>query len=318
MIDKNPEKYLWKIQDMLKNETYDVSEYTTSIINDKGKERVLMKLPYYPDRIIQWAILLQTEDIFMKSFCNHTCASISGRGIHYAVRLMNKYLKDEEGTKYCLKIDIKKYYPNVNHEILKQLLRKKFKDIKLLNLFDKIIDSHPDDKGIPIGSYLSQYLANFYLTYFDHWLKEDMKEKYVIRYMDDVVILSNSKEHLHNLFYKMKEYLEINLKLEIKGNWQIFPVESRGIDFVGYRHFHKYKLLRKNTCKRFKKKMIYIKKKKDGCKNLTYSEWCSVNSYKGWLDFCNSYRLSTKYLEPIKHYADKYYSDFIKGGSVSQ
>ena len=92
---------------------------------------------------------------------------LKNRGIHKAMKLMDKYMKDEAGTMYCLKIDVNKFYPSINHEILKNLLRKKFKDKDLLELLDKIIDSIPDGKGVPIGSYLSQYLANFYLAYFD-------------------------------------------------------------------------------------------------------------------------------------------------------
>ncbi len=168
MVDSNPDYYFGQIQEMLKNKTYEVSEYTVSVISDKGKERELRKLPYFPDRIIQWAIMLQIEHVFHEVFTNFTCASLRNRGIHAATRLLDKFMKDEVGTVYCLKIDINKFYPNINHELLKGLLRKKFKDADLLELLDSIIDSIPEEAGVPIGSYLSQYLANFYLAYFDH------------------------------------------------------------------------------------------------------------------------------------------------------
>lgn len=311
MVDSDPEYYLSQIQDMLKNKTYRVSEYDISIINDKGKERELMKLPYYPDRIIQWAIMLQIDMIFMNTFCTHSCASVYGRGIHRASRLVTKYLKDKENTKYCLKLDIKKYYPNVNHQILKELLRKKFKDNDLLELLDMIIDSYPKEKGIPIGSYLSQYFANYYLTYFDHWLKEDKCIKYVVRYMDDIVIFHNSKSYLHTLIRDISNYLETNLDLKVKENWQVFPIDIRGVDFVGYRHFRNYKLLRKTTCKRFKNSMKSIYNKCNNDKLMNYSEWCTVNSYSGWLNFCNGFRLSSKYIFPIQFHADEYYNEVI-------
>lgn len=105
----------------------------------------------------------------MKTFTN---ASLKDRGIHRTLDQLDKMLLDEEGTKYCLKIDVEKFFPNINHDILKELLRKKFKDKLLLNLLDEIIDSIDEEKGVPIGNYLSQYFANFYLAYFDHWLKE--------------------------------------------------------------------------------------------------------------------------------------------------
>lgn len=317
MVDADEEYYLLQIQEMLKNKTYVVGEYIISIINDKGKERELCKLPYYPDRIIQWAILLQIEFVFMSVLTNFTCASLRNRGIHKASAILDKYMKNKTDTQYCLKIDISKFYPNINHNIIKQMLRKKFKDNDLLELLDKIIDSTDGEKGIPIGSYLSQFLANFYLAYFDHWLKETIKCKYVIRYMDDIVILNRSKYYLHCLKLKMDKYLWNELQLKIKDNWQVFPTNIRGIDFVGYRHFYNYKLLRKTTYKRFKKKMTLMKKKYVEGERLTYSEWCSVNSYKGWLKWCDSYRLAQKYITPIQEYVNEYYIKEIKERNVA-
>jgi len=306
MVDSDPDFYLKKIQEMLANKTYKVSEYTISTLNDKGKERELMKLPYFPDRIIQWAIMLQIEQDFMNVFCNHSCASVKGRGIHHATRLVDKYMKDKEGCKYCLKIDIKKFYPNIDHEILKQLLRKIFKDKNLLWILDLIIDSMPEGKGVPIGSYLSQYLANFYLTYFDHWLKEEKRVKYVIRYMDDIVIFGATKEELHQLKSDIDNYLEENLKLKIKGNHQVFPTAIRGVDFVGYRHFFGYKLLRKSTCKRFKRTCRRIYKRVKNGALMRLNEFCSINSYDGWLKWCNSWRLKEKYIKQLEEALLKY------------
>lgn len=296
MVDSDEEFYLGQIRELLKSESYQVSPYKISVINDKGKERKLFKLPYFPDRIIQWAIILQIEFIFMEVFTSFTCASLKDRGIHRASKILDSYLKDQEGTAYCYKLDVKKFYENINHSILKKLLRRKIKDKRLLALLDKIIDSIPGNKGVPIGSYLSQFFANFYLAYFDHWLKEDKQLKYVIRYMDDVVILHASKDYLHGLRKEVAFYLEAELDLSIKSNWQVFPTEVRGIDFVGYRHFYGYKLLRKSTCKRFKKKMRRIRKICESGGALTESDLGSYNSYKGWLNWCDSWRLKEKYL----------------------
>lgn len=312
MVDSDIDKYIGQIHEMLVNETYEVSPYTTSVINDKGKERELNKLPYFPDRIIQWAIMLQVENIFMKTFCSHTCASVKGRGIKEASRLTRKFMKDKENTKYCLKIDVSKFYPNINHEILKKMLRKKFKDDKLLRLFDEIIDSYPGEKGVPIGSYLSQFLANFYLTYFDHWLKEEKHVKMVVRFMDDVVIFGKTSEDLHSLMNDIHEYMNNKLDLKIKDNWQVFPTNIRGVDFVGYRFFYDFILLRKTTCKKFKKRMKQIKDKLEHGICMNQSDWCSANSYAGWLKWCDSYRLFEKYIEPIIPGMVAYYKYIIK------
>lgn len=301
IVDSNIDYYCKQIQKMLINKTYSISEdnYTTSIIQDWQKERELWKLKYYPHRIIQRAIMLQLEPIFMKVFCNHTCASLKWRWIHHAHKLTRKYSKQ---AKYCLKIDIRKFYPTINHDILKQLLAKKIKCKDTLNLLWMIIDSYPWEKWVPIGSYLSQYLANYYLAYFDHWLKENKRCKYVVRYMDDIIILDNSKNNLHKLLKDMDNYLK-ELKLEIKDNYQIFPIKVRWIDFVWYRFFWDYILLRKNTCNRFKK----VTKRKEN------NRWrCWVNSYIWWLLWCNSYRLYEKYIKPIIDKLVAFYDNIIR------
>lgn len=312
MVDANPEYYLKRIQGMLLNGTYKVSEYTISIINDKGKERELAKLPYFPDRIIQWAIMLQIEHIFMEVFCSHTCASIKDRGISKAQNLLHQYMKkDVAGTQFALQVDASKFYPSIDHEILKHLLRRKFKDERLLGLLDQIIDSTPSEKGVPIGSYLSQYLANFYLAYFDHWIKEELHLTCCVRYMDDIIVLSDSKEHLHEVRRKMDEYLQTKLNLHIKDNWQVYPVDDRGIDFIGFRSYHGYTLLRKRTCNKFKTKMQKIKVKQDAGQLINYSEWCSANSYSGWLSMCDGYRLKQKYLVPVVPSLLRYYEEVV-------
>ena len=309
---------------MLKNHTYKVGLYKTSRYSDRGKDRILYKLPYYPDRIIQWAIMLQIEPYFNKVFEPFTCASLPGRGIHYASNLLTKYLElYPNETLYCLKLDIKKFYPSIDRSVLKKLLRKLFKDKDLLYELDNIINSFDKNdsyrlnltaeekiiynrpgKGVPVGSYLSQYFANFYLSYFDHWLKEECKCNFVIRYMDDIVILSDSKEYLHNLLCAVKIYLKEELLLDVKNNYRIFPV-SQGIDFVGYRHFRGYKLLRKTSQKRFKKILLNIEKKK---LNLTEKDWCSAVSISGWLEWGNTYRFAKKYLFPLAGTLGSYYS----------
>lgn len=304
MINKNPEKFLKNLEWMLVNEAYYVNsnDYKIEKIIDKGKERELKKLSYYPHRIVQWAIMNVIEDIMLKNLIIDTYASVRGRGIHLASKRIKKALKDTENTKYCLKIDIKKFYPNVDNDILFSLLEHKFKDPQLLRLL-KIIIFSVGQKGQPIGSLWSQFAGNFYLSGVDHWIKENKKIKYYFRYCDDIVILSKDKEFLHNLKKELDFFLDINLKLKIKENWQVFPVDSRGIDFLGYRFFRNFVLLRKRILKNFKKKIKKLKKKNI----LTFSENSSLNSYSGWLKFCNSYRLRKKYLDQFKEkkYLDK-------------
>jgi hypothetical protein len=278
VFDKSPKENISMLHQMLLEKQYKTSEYTTFKIFEP-KERVVFRLPYFPDRITHHAIMNILEPIFTKLFMADTYSCIKGRGIHGAANNLKKSLKDLENTKYCLKLDIVKFYPNVDHKVLKDLLRKKFKDQDLVWLLDEIIDSAD---GLPIGNYLSQYFANFYLTYFDHWIKETMQVKYYFRYADDIIILSNNKPHLHQLLFEIKEYLNNNLKLSVKDNYQIFPVESRGVDFVGYVFYHTHIRLRKSIKKRFAKAVSKTKNK------------ATIASYNGWAKHCNSKHLLKK------------------------
>jgi len=276
-FDKNYDQNIADLYRELITKTYRTSPYRTRIINE-GKERKISILPYR-DRIIQHDAMIVLEPIFVSTFTADTYSCIKGKGVHAASRALKKALKDVEGTTYCLKLDITKFYPSVDHDILKSLLRKKIKDNEMLQLLDDIIDSAP---GLPIGNYLSQYFANFYLTYFDHWLKEQKKVQYYFRYADDIVILHSDKEYLHRALIGITKYLAQRLKLNVKPNWQIFPVKSRGIDFGGYVHFHTHVLLRKSIKKAFARKVA------KGINKL------SLASYTGWAKHCNSKNLLKK------------------------
>ncbi len=279
--DKNREQNIITLHEMLKSKKYKTSSYTTFLVYEP-KEREVFRLPYFPDRIVHHAIMNILEPIFVSMFTADTYSCIKGKGIHAASSKLKFCLKnDKSGTKYCLKFDITKFYPKVDHEILKTLLKRKFKDTDLLLLLNEIINSA---KGLPIGNYLSQYFANFYLTYFDHWIKEIKGVKYYFRYADDIVILSDNKGTLHSILSDIREYLYTNLKLSIKGNYQVFPVSARGIDFVGYKHFQTHTLLRKSIKKNFAKKV----KQKHNRK--------SIPSYMGWAKHCDSKNLIRKLL----------------------
>lgn len=279
-FDKNKDYNLQMLHEILKLKTFKTSQYITFKVYEP-KERLVFKLPYFPDRIAHHAIMNVLEPQFAKWFTNDTYSSIKGKGIHNAANNLKKSLQDEENTMYCLKLDIVKFYPNVNHDILKALLRKKFKDQDLLWLLYEIINSAD---GLPIGNYLSQYFANFYLTYFDHWIKAQKEIKYYFRYADDIVILSNNKTHLHEILSQIKEYLNTNLKLQVKDNYQVFPVEARGIDFVGYKFYHTHTMLRKSIKKRFAKAISKNKNK------------ATIAAYKGWTKHCDSKHLLKKLL----------------------
>jgi hypothetical protein len=277
---KNCDKNIQLLHEALIGKTYKTSEYTTFSIFEP-KERLIFRLPYFPDRIVHHAVMNVLEPIFISTFTADTYSCIKKRGIHAAADAVKQALKDKEGTQFCLKLDIRKFYPSVDHGILKQLLRKKLKDQDLLWLLDGIINSAD---GLPIGNYLSQYFANFYLTYFDHWIKEERRVKYYFRYADDMVILSDNKPYLHELLAEISSYLQDNLKLNVKDNYQVFPVDARGIDFVGYVFRHSHVMLRKSIKKSFAREVARNNNPQ------------SVASYRGWAKHCNGKHLIKKLL----------------------
>ncbi len=287
--------YLKELQRQLKNKTYETSEYEIETINDSGKEREIYKLPYFPDRIAQWAILQIIEPILINKTIYDTYSAIPNRGIHVGVEKIKKALHNKEETKYCLKFDIKKYYPSINQEILiEDVYKNIFKDKDLIWILEEISTS--TESGVPIGNYLSQWSGNIYLNKFDHWCKEEKQLSNYYRYMDDVVIFHSSKEYLHDLRIEMADYLRNKRDLKIKENWQVFPTRTRGVDFLGYRFFGDYTLLRKDIAKKFKRKMKRISKKD----KLNSHDYTSIKSYLGWLKWCNSYNLKQIYIKPLK------------------
>lgn len=279
--DRNREDNIQNLHEALINKTYQTSTYSTFIIHEP-KEREIFRLPYYPDRIVHHAVMIHLEKTFVATFTKDTYSCIKGRGIHAAANGVKKAFKMLPETAYCLKLDIKKFYPNIDHRILKQLLRRKIKDTDLLWLLDNIIDSAP---GLPIGNYLSQYFANFYLSYFDHWIKEQKKVQHYFRYADDLVILSASKEDQHILLNEISIYLQGKLKLTVKANHQVFLIADhpkapgRGLDFLGYVFYRTHTRLRKSIKQNFARKVA---------KGINQA---STASYWGWSKWANCYHL---------------------------
>lgn len=280
------------LYEILSEETYEPGIYRTKKIFDP-KERDIMIAPFFPDRVIHHCIINVLAPHWYHIFIANTYACIKGRGTHKCMEDVHRALiEDRIGTRYCLKIDIRKFYDNVDHSVLKQIIRYSIADESLLRLLDKIIDSNGKEKGLPIGNFTSQYLANLYLAYFDNWVKEELGVKYYYRYMDDIVVLGESKEWLHYVLDALGLYLGSVLKVEIKPNWQIFPVDDRGIDYVGFKQDHYGILLRKGILLRFYQKLEKTKEKyqisnEDDIKHLFPSEY-------GWIIRC-----------------DKEHSDFI-------
>lgn len=311
LIDENEDEYLYRLQDMLIHKTYHTSKYEVFEKKEGKKIRKIYKLPYFPDRICQWAIIQVIEPYLMRTLTDDTYSALPGRGVERARRKMVRALKtDPENTVWCLKIDISKYYPNVNIEKLKLKYRRLFKDNDLLWLLDEILDSNPDT-GVPIGNYISQYSGNIYLSDFDHRVKEVYHIKHYFRYMDDMVFLSSSKEELQNLIKEITKYLADEYDLKVKDSWSLFRVEDRGIDFVGYVFRHDSIMLRKSIAHSIKKTSSKIRWRVNNDMELNRHLYFSFNSLKGWLKHSHSGWLKIRYFDIIEDHVQDYHDRFL-------
>lgn len=246
-IEKNNKRdeYIQSLYEEVKDGKYTVSEYEIYDKNCNGKIRTIFKLPL-KDRIVQHALMNIIEPIFRESFICDTYQSIKGRGSHKAVAKIKKAAKQ---YKYCLEFDIHKCYPSISQELLKEKLKRKFKDKKLLSFLYMIIDSC--DSGVPIGNYTSQYFNNFYFSNFDHWVKEVKRIKCYYRYCDNGWIFGNSKEELHRLLKEISDYM-IKERVHLNNSCQVFPIDKRYIDSLGYKINNKRIKIKKKTKSKFK------------------------------------------------------------------
>lgn len=179
---------------------------------------------------------------------------------------------------YYLKLDIKKCYPSLDKNILKEKLHKKFEDKNIQWLLDTIIDSC--EKGVPIGNYTSQYFNNFYFNDFDHWIKEVKGVKYYYRYCDDMIIIGKTKEELRVLLEEIRVKIK-ELNVTLKDNYQIYNIDKRSVDFVGYKIRRDYTLVRKHTKKAFIQKVLSM-----DLNNLNKRDANVLGSY--WGIFCHA------------------------------
>lgn len=290
--EQNLVENLRELQQELINGTYHTGKYRVKTIYEP-KKRIIYILDF-KHRVAQWAIINVLEDILVRMLTKDTYSCIKKRGMHKAslrtTEFINKY-------NYVLKMDIHHFYPSVRQDILYRLIERKFKDKKLLALLSDIIFSFPGNRNIPIGNLSSQHFGNFYMKELDRYILETLKCKAYIRYCDDFVLFSNDKKELKDWKYKIIEFLKENLDLKLS-KCDIYPF-NRGVDFMGYRHFRGYNLVRKSTAQKVKRRIPRVVKQVN-TGEITPDRFRSViDSTLGWIDWANSYNFikSTKILE---------------------
>ena len=251
-------------------------------ITQGGKLRNISIVPYFPDIVYAHAVL----NLIEKRFDSNLIFDVYSynRGIHLLCGRLRKVIGswNDNSKIYVLKIDIRKFYESIDCDILKSKIEKLIKDKYLKNAIFDILETH---NGLTIGMLLSQLFSSVYLSDFDHFVKEVLRVKHYYRYADDIVILSEEKHYLSEILYRMRNRLFYEYKLELK-YWQIFDIEKRPLDYVGYVFYRTHTLVRKRTKKNFAKKRNNRK---------------SVASYLGIMKWCNGRNLIYKILEENNH-----------------
>ena len=252
-FQKDIEKNLEEIRQRVISGEFHTSKYREMTIYEP-KERIIYKLPYNPDRIVQHAVMNILKPILTNLLIENTYACIEGRGTHKASQKCAEFTRKYD---YCLKCDIRKFYPSIDQKILSDMLHRIIKDKRFMALVDDIVFSFPGGKNAPIGNYCSQWFGNFYLSKLDNFILHDLKCKGYLRYCDDFILYSNSKTFLQSCKSMIRYFLSEELKLDFSKS-EVFQTKQ-GVDFCGYRHFKKYLLLRKSTAKRMKRRFMKIK-----------------------------------------------------------
>ena len=288
-FEANLRENLLKLHEELKRGTYSPLPLKTFVLRDP-KTRVISKSAFR-DRIVHHAIINVLEPIFEKIFIYDSCANRKGKGNLFAIKRFDKFKRkvsengllasgvfDDNYVKgYCLKADIRHYFQEVNHEVLLNIIRRKIDDEIAIDLVRKILINGQNKKGIgmPLGNLTSQFFANVYLNEFDYFIKHELKVRYYLRYVDDFVILHHSKAQLEEWKQKINEFLNNELKIELHPEKsKVIPL-SKGIDFVGFRNFYCFKLLRKRNILKMKSKIADFY---EG--NLSMSR--ILKSFQGW------------------------------------
>ena len=241
---------LERMGDQFRQRKYDLGDYHFFVIRDPKVRSICAAS--FPERVFHHAVMNVCETVFEKYHIFDSYACRKGKGNLRAVARARQFAGRNA---WFLKLDIAKFFDNIDHQIALRLLGRLFGDPDLLNLFEEMLASYHvrPGQGVPIGNLFSQHLANFYLAHLDHWLKEERHIKPYLRYMDDCILFAGEKKLLLQELAAIKCFLEDELKLELKSNIQLNRTIT-GVPFLGYRIFPGHVRLTTESLKRFSRK----------------------------------------------------------------
>ena len=273
----------------LKSFKYNHGGYQHFKIND-SKPRNIHKASVR-DRLLHHAIYRVLYPFFDKTFISDSFSCRLNKGTHKALNRFRSFAckVSRNNTRTCriLKCDIKKFFENINHDILIGILKKNIPDEKINLLLEEVIRSFSSkpDTGLPLGNLTSQLLVNIYMNEFDQFVKHKLKVKYYIRYADDFIIMSDNKDWLEKQIEPIKNYLSEKLKLEIHPDKVFIKTLASGVDFLGWVHFPDHRVLRTATKRRMFRRLEESPRPE------------TLDSYLGLMKWGNTYKLRSRVLE---------------------
>lgn len=275
----NRDEYLSKLRQSIINGHFKTSPYRIVKICDP-KERLIYVLPLYPDHIVHHALINVLGPIWLKMFCSDSYACIPGRGLHAASKRVMQFMRR---NKYVLQCDIRKFYPNIEHARLMDVIQHKIADGKILDLLREIISSVGGEQNLPIGNLTSQWLGNVYLNELDKFIKQYMRWPDYIRYCDDFCLFGNNARQLCLACVIIRYFLWQKLGLTFSKS----AVRSTyiGLDYIGYRHFPNFILLRKRSAKKIRRRVTSVAIYDDTSENARGQ----LAAAYGWLKWACSY-----------------------------
>lgn len=295
-FEKNADAHLEDIRQSLLLKTFTTSGYHEKIVFEP-KQRTIYVLPFSPDRIVQHALMNLVIPIWQPMFIKDSYACIEGRGIHSGSTRTMQFVRR---NKYCLKCDISKFYPSVDHAILLDIIKHKIKCMDTLWLMEDIVHSFPGKKNVPIGNFTSQWFGNLYLNELDRFVKDVLHVKDYIRYCDDFLLFHNDKSVLKNWAAAVVDFCGSRLDLRLS-KCDLFPV-SRGVDFLGYRHFPRYILLRKRTARSMARKLRHLPVLLESGQISPQTARSVVASAKGWMQWANTHHFwQAVHMDDLQH-----------------
>ncbi|MBP3597395.1 MAG: RNA-dependent DNA polymerase [Clostridia bacterium] len=295
LFNLKKEEYLKWLYNELKNGTYKHGGYRIFYVTVPKRRKV--EVSRYIDRIVhRWLVDNFLKKYFINSFIYNSYACIKNKGMHTAVLDLQKAMKHCKrvwGDYYILKMDVAKFFQNIDRQILMNIVKKKIRDEKLLNLITKIVYSSEGEKGLPIGNYTSQTFANIYLNEVDQFIKHKLKCKYYFRYMDDSVILVKDKAEAIQCLKDIEYFLNTKLELVLNSKTQILK-DKQGVNFCGYKVNENRLKIRDRGKRNLKLKLQKLEKSIKRREISSREAYKYITGHIGYINIANVKNLTNK------------------------